>query len=93
MKRFNLINLLKWAAGLFFIYLAIGWSTKGVPGLVAGILFFIAGLVCLPPVLNFVEKKLGGRFSPDFKNIIVIGCIIIAVILIILLGKVFRYSW
>lgn len=71
-------TIVKWAAGIFFFYLAVGWSMKGGIGIVAGILFLIAGLICIPPVLEFIEVRLGGRMSPALKYMIVIGAFITA---------------
>ena len=69
---------IKWIAGIFFLLGAVSFGTMGFAGIFSAILLFIAGLICLPPTLEIIEKLINTNLNTWKKYVIVIGLWILA---------------
>jgi hypothetical protein len=66
----------KWIAGIFFLLVALG--SLLTQEYLEAVLMAIAGLVCLPPTLGFMEKTLQFKFPSWQKYAIVLACMLLA---------------
>jgi hypothetical protein len=73
---------LKWIAGVCFLITAISCLAVGGIGIISGVLFLIAGGICLPPSLKFVESKLKLPLSKTVKYSLVIASWLIAALIL-----------
>lgn len=65
---------LKWIAGVLFLISSFTAFAAGGFGILGGILLIIAGAICIPPSLSFIEEKLNYSLSKRSKYFVVIGC-------------------
>lgn len=75
-------NGLKWISGIILCLGGLGLTFNGGIAIVSGLLFIIAGLVCIPKTLELIEKKLSKTLDSKTKYAIVIGCWFIGSIII-----------
>ncbi len=68
-------STLKWIAGILFLLGGLGALTTG--GIATSFFYIIAGLVCLPISLKFIEEKIKMNFQTWQKYTVVIAGLII----------------
>ncbi|GAB4490497.1 MAG: hypothetical protein OHK0019_09390 [Saprospiraceae bacterium] len=68
-------STLKWIAGVILLLAGLGILTAG--GITSAIFYILAGIVCIPPSLNFIEGKLNVKLQTWQKYAVVIGGLII----------------
>lgn len=68
---------LKWISGILILMMSIKPFYSGGKSIFGGILFIVAGLLCLPPTLAFIENQINLRMKSYVKYLIVIGSLLI----------------
>ena len=67
------MKIIKWIAGVIFLLVAVeSVGRHGGIGLVAGVLFSLAGIVCIPPISNKIWDNLEYKINRPIKYSIVI---------------------
>ena len=66
----------KYIAGIFFLLVALG--SLVTQEYLEAVLMALAGVVCLPPTLDFVERRLNFKFPSWQKYAIVLICMVLA---------------
>lgn len=67
-----IMNIIKWVVGVLFLLVALESVGHGGLGLVAGVLFLMAGLVCIPPISNKIWDQIGFEITRPIKYFVVI---------------------
>jgi hypothetical protein len=65
-------SFIKWLAGITFIIAGFSQVSYSVLGICSFILFMCAGAICMPPILNLIEKKLRSPLISIAKYVLVI---------------------
>jgi hypothetical protein len=68
---------LKWIAGIILLLAGSGTLLEGFPGITTGILWILAGAICLPPLLSYIENKWQYTFESVPKYVAVIALFIL----------------
>lgn len=68
--------VLSWVIGSFLLLSGVGWAFSGALG--AGVAFFLAGLVLLPPVHTLLRDRAGVDLSVGVRIALVVVLVIIA---------------
>ena len=76
------VTLIKWLAGFIMCLTGILFIGKGGNSTVGAIFFLLGGVLCMPPVLPFLEAKLNTKMNGYFLFLVVTGCLVIGSLLV-----------